>query len=785
METGLTKLFLRFTSEDFMKYIHCLTFLLLLIPIPAHTQIDDIVGTVYDEKTADSMHGVEVRLVETGQRQVTDENGEFRFTDVLRGTYTLTILVKGYESTSVTVQTDASDVLKVHLKKIHQLETVDSKISRLQNPARRTNGETIRTIPGSADDPFRALTFHPSIGTVNDFMSVLSVRGGGPGDNVYYLDRLPLAFPYHLLGIVSTVSSNVIERVDVYPGGFAANFGADSQAVIDIHSYPQGKTSLGYLDGGIKTNYIYSELFLSGKIGKRDENSKRTRAATDVEFLKNQFLVPGNGYWYAFGRRSYLEPFFELASRLVNIEDLVKELPNFWSYQLKGVYKLNRAHGLVINTIAGYDSSKFQLASRETHESDLQGPVNSDNPFDAQGIHLYSQLSSKLNSILSLTRSFSETELAFGEGYFYRTAASNYMLRSDVTYEASIYTDVVLGLLLSSSPTTVISDGARRPEEGDPHYNFRIRSDGKIVSAASTENLHRFEGYAQTILRLSPYFAGTFGMRLSYFNLIDSLSLQPRGQLSIVLGSDASLHLSCGRYTQAPRLDQVVLGNRNLSLTPSLATHYVVELEQGLNTQTKIYLAGYYKDFQALIRYNEAEKQYQNTQVGYAQGVEISLQHKISEVFEGWLAYAYTASKRQDFPGATYRDYSYNKPHSMTAAALYSGKSWHIGAKWQYMSGVLYAPLEGRELYTNPRTKKTIWQPIYGALKRTAPYHRLDLSLRKSMRIYGWKLGIILEVWNLYNRENVLQVRYDSGFTKVEPNFQLPIVPFIGVTLEF
>ena len=674
-------------------------------------------------------------------------------------------------------QDDADDV--------HQLAPIEVTTQRLRKKPQIIDGETLTQLPGSADDPFRAITLHPSIGTLNDFMGVLSVRGGAPGDNRYYLDRLPLAFPYHLLGIVSVVSADVIERIDVYPGGFDAKFGADSQAVIDIHSRPR-KT--GIFDGIVKVNPIYSEAFLGGKIGRNVDRGPVTRppfqTSTDAELLKNE--VAGRGYWYAFGRRSYLGPFYQLASRLVELEELVREVPSFWSYQLKGVYKLNPTHGIVINAVSAYDASKLYLGARETHESDLRGPVDSDNPFDAQGVHLYSQFSPKLRSITSLTRSFSEIELAFGEGYFYRDAASDYSLRSDVTYAAAGSTEVAFGMLLSRSPTTIQSDGARRPEEGDEDYEFRMRRSGEKVSVIETSNLHRFEGYAQASHQPLTFLSGTLGTRLSYLNLTDSLSVQPRGSLSFALGSDASLHVSYGRYAQSPRLDQGVLGNRNPDLTPSLATHYVVELEQELASQTKIYLAGYHKSLTDLVVYNQAERQYQNAQVGFARGVEGSVQHQISEEFEAWLSYAYTLSKRRDFPNEAERDYSYTRPHSVTTAARYSSESWRISAKWQYMSGALYSPLADRERYTNPFTKEQKWVPIYGERQRTPPYHRLDLAMA-----YAKPLGdlltveVRLEIWNVYNRANFLQVRYDSGFTKEVPNYQLPLVPFLAVTLEF
>lgn len=664
---------------------------------------------------------------------------------------------------------------------VHQLAPIEVMTQRLRKKPQMMDGETLTDFPGSADDPFRAITLHPSIGTLNDFMGVLSVRGGAPGDNRYYFDRLPLAFPYHLLGIVSVVSADVIERIDVYPGGFDAKFGADSQAVIDIHSRPRKS---GLFDGIVKVNPIYSEAFLGGRIGRGSPKTQPYPASTDAELLENE--EAGHGYWYVFGRRSYLGPFYELASRLVELEELVREVPSFWSYQLKGVYKLNATHGIVINAVSAYDASKLYLGRRETHESDLRGPVDSDNPFDAQGVHLYSQFSPKLRSIVSLTRSFTEQELAFGEGYFYRDAASDFSLRSDITYAASGSTEVAFGALLSNSPTTMQSDGARRPEEGDEDYEFRIRRSGENVSVIETSNLRRFEGYAQASYQPLSFLSGTLGARLSYLNLTDSLSVQPRGSLSFALGSDAALHVSYGRYAQSPRLAQAVLGNRNLFLTPSLATHYVVELEQALASRTKIYLAGYHKSLADLIVYNKVERQYQNAQVGFARGIEGSVQHQISEAFAAWLSYAYTVSKRRDFPNEAERDYSYNRPHSVTAAARYTSESWHIGAKWQYMSGALYSPLADRERYTNPFTKEQKWVPIYGERERTPPYHRLDLAMAYAKNLGDLlKVKVSLEIWNVYNRANFLQVRYDSGFTKEVPNYQLPIVPFLAVTLEF
>ena len=66
-------------------------------------------------------------------------------------------------------------------------------------------------------------------------------------------------------------------------------FGSDSQAVIDIYSRSITDTRFG---GKLNSLILlYSQAFLEGNIGKR-------------------------GYWYAFGRRSYMGPLFELLPRL-------------------------------------------------------------------------------------------------------------------------------------------------------------------------------------------------------------------------------------------------------------------------------------------------------------------------------------------------------------------------------------------------------------------------------------------------------------------------------------
>ncbi len=656
------------------------------------------------------------------------------------------------------------------------LPPVEVILERIEKKPKHTFGNQLITRSvGSGGDPIRVLNLLPSVGVLNDFVGILSIRGGGPEDNLYYFDRLPLGYPYHLLGIVSTVNAEVIETIDVYPGGYGAEYGSDAQAVIDINSR---RITDSYFGGKLNLNPVYSQAFLEGNLGQR-------------------------GYWYVFGRRSYMRTLFELLPKLLDIDDdLVTQVPSFWSYQGKFVYQLTENHRAVFNTIAADDSAEFRFTSNEVSESDLQGPLQTENPFDSQGIHLYSEKEETFKSILSLTRSFSGTQLDFGEGYFFKSTDTVTSLRGDLQYWVKFpKTLLETGFDFSSTPTNVISIGARPLDEGDWDYDFRIKMDGEKVLTNTTNNLHRLEGYAQVThdLFASPFvdLYATFGLRSSYFNLIDSLSLQPRGLIGMTLGPSETvgysqslfpldLRFMYGKYVQNPQLYQVSLGNVNPEIKPSSAKHYVVAIEKRLTAETKIEVAGYYKNLEDMIAYNLLEKRYENGRIGSVKGIEASLEHKIGDVFQGWFAYAYTVSKRQDSSKDEEREFMYSTPHVLTVNLNYMFGTLEIGANWQYKSGTLYAPLDDRQRYTNPFTKRQTWIPVYGDPLRTSSYHRLDLRFHWSFLPFErWKGGLTFELWNAYNRGNPLQVRYNSDFSKEVPIYQLPIVPFLAITLEF
>ena len=339
----------------------------------------EIYGTVYQVDPEQPIASAQIRIIETNQRTTTDQNGEFRFRNLPAGTYTLTTSASGYNPPAdvvVTIEPGETTELKIYLEQITiELDEVEVTGERAASPVGRQtlSSAEIQRVPGSTGDALRALQALPSVGVANDFSGALYIRGGSDEDNLYYFDRVPIGYPYHFGGIVSSLSSEVIERIDVYAGGYGAEFGVDSQAVIDIYS--RNKNTDGFR-AKFNLNVLYSEGLLEGKISDQ-------------------------GYWYFAGRRSYIDLFL---GSLAFDSGAITAFPRFWDYQVKGGYDLNEKHQLSLNLFASGDSFALKLDGEDVDE-DVRGNISFGSGFEGAGIHLRSRLSDRLTSFLSLTRS--------------------------------------------------------------------------------------------------------------------------------------------------------------------------------------------------------------------------------------------------------------------------------------------------------------------------------------------------------------------------------------------
>lgn len=733
--------------------------MVLLISAVTFADTGVINGTVYSRETDEPLAGAEVQIIGIEKSTITDETGSFSFYNIPKGEYTLSITFPSTELEeliAIGVQEGKNLTPTIYIDAVaYDLEGVEIRTKREAKPVikRSLQSQEITRIPGTAGDALRALPAIPGIGVANDFSGALYIRGGSDEDNLYYFDRVPVGYPYHFGGLVSSLSSEIIDRIDVYAGGYGAEYGVDSQAVIDIYSQTSSPETLR---GKFNLNLLYSEGLLQGKIGDK-------------------------GYWYAAGRRSYIDLFIGSLSFATGS---ITAFPRFWDYQLKAGYDLSENHQLFFNLFASGDKFAVKLDGANVDE-DFRGDTSFESGFEGAGIHLRSSLTDRLTSYMSFTRSNFLFDVNFGPLISLNIDAPNYTLREDITYELNEKNRLETGLIVGVEPGEVSGTFTRIPDEGEVEYDIRFEEKNTIDETVRGQ---RIESYLQNRYNLLPFLSVVYGVRVDYFNRIDELTIQPRGSLRLDLPNRSELQFAYGIYNQTPIPAQLSNSVGNPNLKSSQASHYILELKRELSPDTEIKIAAYYKDLINLVTSDDVAI-FLNQGEGYAQGSELFLRHQSGDKFFGWVSYAYALSKRRDRDGEPYRYYSFDQTHVATIAASYSlTPTWEFGAKWQYRSGNPYTPVEGANRVPDPRLNgRWIYIPIYGETnsERLPPYHRLDLRVSKVFRFNSWGFGIFLELLNAYNRKNLLDYQYEEDYSDKNAINQLPIIPYLGITAEF
>jgi hypothetical protein len=96
----------------------------------------------------------------------------------------------------------------------------------------------VRQIPGTFGDPFRAIEVMPGVTPIISGLPFFFVRGAPPGDVGYFVDGIRIPVLYHVGAGPAVIHPALIDRVDLYPGGYPARFGRFSGGIVDGETAP-------------------------------------------------------------------------------------------------------------------------------------------------------------------------------------------------------------------------------------------------------------------------------------------------------------------------------------------------------------------------------------------------------------------------------------------------------------------------------------------------------------------------------------------------------------------
>jgi len=777
-----------------------------------------IEGRVYNAQNNEPVPFANIVLWQTTIGSVSNYEGEFKFTGVEPGYVKLKVSSVGYETyvTEAFMVTNAKPVyLEIPMQeKTEQLQEVVVTASpfRLDKESpvslRRIGVEQIEKSPGANRDISRVIQNFPGVASSVSFRNDVIVRGGGPGENSFYLDEVEIPNINHFAtqgasgGPVGIINVDFIREVDFYSGAFPANRGGALSSVLDLKQINGNKEQLE-VQGAIGASE--ASLTLDGPIGD------------NTTFIFS-------------ARRSYLQLLFDALG--------LPFLPTFNDFQFKSRTRFDEKNELRIIGLGAIDDFELNPEANDTESQQYIldfVPVNTQRNYTVGAVYKHFRENGYDTWVLS--RNFLRNR-----SYKYRNNRE-----VDSLKRLDYISDEAENRLRYENTTRIngfrINAGAGLEYANYTNNTFRKSfAGGEVVTIdyASELNLFQWSLFGQVS---KSYFDGLLSLSLGFRadannysssmnNLLDQAS--PRFSASYKLTPRWSVNFNTGRYYQLPPYttlgfsnQQGELLNKENGLKYISADHVVGGVQYLPNEESKISLEGFYKNYNdypfslddSISLANKGadfgsygDEEVKSVAEGRAYGLELLFRHQDLFGTNVVLSYTYVRSEYRELnaqlePTSNFIPSSWDNRHLLNLTATREFKNnWQLGLRWRYVGGAPYTPLDrnksGRIDAWNARGRA---YPDYDRLnaRRLNPFHQLDLRVDKQFFFDRWSLMLYLDVQNVYNftadEPPVLIRRTDeNGQPLVDPNnsdrYLLKkleveesgnILPSIGVIVEF
>ena len=231
----------------------------------------------------------------------------FELDTVIVGNLTLNIALRGgVELKEVTVSADRVGSLR------------SSQISAIDVPL-----EHIKAVPVlfGETDVLKTLQLMPGVQSGTEGTSGIYVRGGGPDENLFLLDGVPLYNVNHLGGFFSAFNADAVKNVTLYKGSFPAHFSGRLSSVIDVTTNNGNDKEY---HGAASVGLIAAKLAVEGPIIKERTTFSLSGRRTYFDMLSQPMMalvsltsdVSTNAGYYFFDANAKLTHKFSARSRL-------------------------------------------------------------------------------------------------------------------------------------------------------------------------------------------------------------------------------------------------------------------------------------------------------------------------------------------------------------------------------------------------------------------------------------------------------------------------------------
>lgn len=706
----------------------------------------------------------------------TDGSGAFDFGDLPVGSYAVRIEAEGYSATDLVEEVTAGTANQVKYRVFVATGGIEVTV-RGERPPREVVKRTlskreINRIPGTNGDALRSLQNLPGVARPPAIIGLLLVRGSGPADTQTFIDGTPVPLIYHFGGLSSVVPTEMLDKIDFYPGNFGAEYGRVMGGIVDV-GLRKPKDD-GY-HGLVQTDLIDTRAMVQGPIA--------------------------DGWSFAVaGRRSYLDAW--LGPTLEAAGAGVTQAPVYYDYQALLEHNSAKAGRFRLGVFGSDDSLELLIADPAPGEPALSGSVGLKTAF--QRVQLLYERELGPRDKIRTVAAFGHDELGFSLGplYFFLDVLS-FNTRAEWTHQFSKAVRLNAGFDIFSGEGNVrlrLPEQTSRPGE-PPNQPFSTRPFRELEQS---EFAVQPSVYTELELEPAPGIRIVPGVRLDYSSFGEELTFSPRVSGRFDFRSDfprTTLKTGVGIYHQPPQFQQAIPPLGTEGVRSNRAIHYALGLEQELTPKVDVSVEGFVKQLDNQVvgtaSVGGAGLTYDNRGLGYAAGGELLLRYKPDDRFFGWVAYTLSRSVRQNGPDEEEFLVSFDQTHILTMLGSYQlGHGWEIGARFRLVSGNLIDPTvcDPQATGCNPLRTNALFHGASGAYtpipignnsERLPLFHSLDLRVDKKWKFKYWAFSVYLDVQNIYNNQNPEAVGYNFNYTARQYVNGLPILPSIGIRGDF
>ena len=786
MKTPFIKLFFIFlisffTAKSYANYFNSnLTSFLL----GDKTQMNQITisGVVKDKESGETLPFANVFIKDTNIGTTTNGDGFFTLFNVPSENSTIQVQYLGYKVETLTLTKEIVkdkitillapdfnklDEVVINTDSRQQIIKMNENVSQISLSPKR-----LASIPNLGEkDIFRALQLLPGVSGTNESSAGLYVRGGTPDQNLVLLDGFTVYHVDHFYGFFSAFNSDAIKDIQLFKGGFPAEYGGRISSVMDLTGKRGNINKVSFSGGlslvsanatleipiGEKANLLlagrrsYTDIIRSGLYNNifdlyNDNNqSNGTRFPNFNNFQQNQ--TQPSFYFYDLNTKFSYNPSDKdiISISMYNGED-----------NLDSSRKNNNTFGSNIDGERSITTDIKDLLNWGNWGSSIRWARQWNDKLYTNIVGAYSNYFSNRNRVNDVTIQLPDTTNNFKTGLVEDNNLKDYTLRLHSEYKINSKHSLEFGGQITKN---------------DVDYNYTFNDTITVIDQKDEGVLNTV--YLQDKWSPSEKLNIVGGIRATHFDVTDEFYYEPRFSLSYQLNDKLKLKGAWGRYYQfVNRIvrEDVTQGSRDFWLLAdeenspiSFSEHLIIGSSYEIDDW--LFDIEYFeKEMTGLtefsLRFQSALGADPNDQLffegtGISRGVDFLIQKMVGK-YTGWMGYT-LSEVVHTFPGLSDKPfYSLNdQRHEFKLVNVLKAGRWDLGATWVYGSGKPYTAPNG--IYTITLLDGTKTEYVSVGDKngpRHAPYHRLDLSFTYKFDIGSGKGSMGLSLFNFYNRSN-------------------------------